>query len=193
MDELLKLDTEWFIAIHSVRNGFLDFVMPIFTNRWVWIPLYILMAVAIFRQYGVRQFGIIALSIAVMILLSDQGANLFKDNVARPRPCHNPELLEKFHITTPNGCGGPYGYFSGHAANSFAISLMMCLLMRRKNIDRWKPWLTLFGWAIMVCWSRIYMGVHYPGDVLSGAVFGLLIASFVYFFLNRFYLTPRNA
>lgn len=192
MDELLRLDTEWFMSIHSVRNGFLDFIMPVFTNRWIWIPLYVIMAFALLRRYG-KRMAVIAPVIAIMILISDQGANLFKENVKRPRPCHNPELISTFHVTTPNGCGGPFGYFSGHAANSFAISLLMCLLVRRKDIDRWKPWLILFLWALMVSWSRIYMGVHYPGDVLSGAVFGMIVAGLVYFCLNRFYLTPRNA
>lgn len=192
LDDLLRLDSEWFLAIHNVRNGFLDFVMPVFTNRWIWIPLYIFMAFALFRQYR-KHTLVIALSIGFMILLSDQGANLFKNNVKRPRPCHNVELIAKNAIITPNGCGGPFGYFSGHAANSFAISLMICLLMRRKNANRWKPWLLLFAWAFMVCWSRVYMGVHYPGDVFSGAVFGMIVSGVVYYCLSRFYLQPRNA
>lgn len=193
LDALQRLDSEWFIAINHTRNGFLDVVMPIFTNRWIWIPLYIFMAYALFRQYGSRTI-VIGLTIAIMILVSDQGANLFKNTIVkRPRPCQNTELLENNTIFTPDGCGGPYGYFSGHAANCFAISILVCLLMRRRNMDRWKTWLLLFVWALMVIWSRVYMGVHYPGDVLSGAVFGLIVGSITYYCLSKFYLAPRNA
>src|ERR1044072_6934448 len=121
LHELLRIDSEWFLAINHFRNGFLDFVMPWFSNRWIWIPLYVFMAFAIYKYYG-RKVGVIGLSIALMIVLSDQGANLVKNNVQRPRPCHNTELLYANAVNAPEGCGGPYGYFSGHAANCFAIS-----------------------------------------------------------------------
>src|ERR1044072_2912547 len=108
LDELLKLDSDLFLSIHHVRNGFLDFIMPVFSNRWIWIPLYAFMALRVFRYYGPKTV-VIALSIGLMILVSDQGANLFKNGIKRPRPCHNTELLSTNTIVTPDGCGGPYG------------------------------------------------------------------------------------
>lgn len=192
LDDLLRMDMDLFLSIHHTRNAFFDFIMPWFSNRWIWIPLYIFLAYRVFKAYNVKAL-IIVLAVALMILIADQGANLFKNNVQRPRPCNNPELLIQGAVITPNGCGGPFGFFSGHAANSFALAVMLILLMRRNNIDRWKPWLWMFAWAIMVCWSRIYMGVHYPGDLLAGAIFGSSVAGIIYILLVKFYFERRNA
>jgi undecaprenyl-diphosphatase len=192
LEELIRLDQELFVDIHGVRNGFLDFIMPVLTNRWVWIPLYLFFAWWLFRRYKAKTVVII-LAAGLMILISDQGANLFKNNVKRPRPCHDTELLKEHVIITPNGCGGPFGFFSGHATNSFALALFMFLLVLRTKTENWKPWLLVFIWAIMVCWSRIYMGVHYPGDVISGALFGMLVGGLVYLALVKFYFRRNNA
>jgi undecaprenyl-diphosphatase len=129
----------------------------------------------------------------LMIVLSDQGANLVKNSVQRPRPCNNPALYLNGPVITPDGCGGPFGFFSGHASNSFALAMIVALLMRRKNIDHWKQWLWMFAWALVVGWSRIYMGVHYPLDVISGAIYGCIIAVVTYILITRFYLDKRNA
>jgi undecaprenyl-diphosphatase len=192
LEELLKTDTGLFLSIHHVRNAFFDFIAPWLSNRWIWIPLYLWLAAKVVKYYRAQSWVII-LSVLVMIVISDQGANLFKNGVQRPRPCHNTELLSAHSVVAPEGCGGPYGFFSGHAANSFALALILLLLIRRKNQDGWRPWLWLFAWAFAVAWSRIYLGVHYPGDVLSGAVFGMIVASCVYLLLTKLYLEKRNA
>lgn len=192
LDDLLKMDTELFLSIHQARNAFFDFIMPWFSNRWIWIPLYAYLVYTLFKLYRGHMI-VIVLAVVAMVVISDQGANLFKNGIKRSRPCHNPELLATGKVQIPEGCGGPYGYFSGHASNSFAVALLMLLLVRRKDQDRWKPWLWLMAWAIVVSWSRIYLGVHYPGDVASGAVFGLLVATTVYMLLAKFYLDKRNA
>jgi undecaprenyl-diphosphatase len=192
LEELMKIDTDLFVSIHHVRNGFFDFVAPWLSNRWIWIPLYLWFAVVLVRNYKGKAWILIA-GLILMIVASDQGANLFKNNVRRPRPCQNAELLKTQNIYTPEGCGGPYGYFSGHASNSFALALIMFLLVKRKNQDGWRPWLWLFFWAFAICWSRIYLGVHYPGDVFSGAVFGTIIAGITYILLTRLYLEKHNA
>jgi undecaprenyl-diphosphatase len=184
LESLLATDQSAFIAIHSFRNEFLDAVMPVITNRWIWIPFYLLLAFWVFRTYKFRAVGII-LAAGVLILISDQGANLFKNGIKRPRPCHNVELLRQTTIITPQGCGGPYGFFSGHASNSFALAVFMFLLARKANSAKQNLWLLMFVWAAVVGWSRIYMGVHYPGDVLCGALFGTGVGAFVFFSLSK--------
>ncbi|HTF03509.1 MAG TPA: phosphatase PAP2 family protein [Bacteroidia bacterium] len=192
LEELIRLDQELFVDIHNARNGFLDFLMPVITNRWVWIPLYLFFAWWLSRKYRAKTI-VILLAAGLMIFISDQGANLFKNNVKRPRPCHNTELLKEHTVITPNGCGGPFGFFSGHATNSFALAMFMFLLVLRTKIENWKPWLLLFFWGIMVCWSRIYLGVHYPGDVLCGALFGMLVGGLTYLALVKFYFRRHDA
>jgi undecaprenyl-diphosphatase len=192
LEELVKIDTDLFVSIHHVRNGFFDFIAPWLSNRWIWIPLYLWLAFKVVKYYRAQSWAVI-LAVVLMIVISDQGANLFKNGIKRPRPCHTTELLAQHEVLAPEGCGGPYGFFSGHASNSFALALIMLLLVKRKNQDAWRPWLWMFAWAIMVAWSRIYLGVHYPGDVFSGAVFGIIVACCVYIVLTKTYLDKRNA
>ena len=113
---------------------------------------------------------------AIAILLADQlSVHLFKNTVQRLRPCHAPELQGLVYL--PYGhCGGQYGFISSHACNCMAVALFGTLFARSKLLG----WV-LFPWAVVVSLSRVYMGVHYPGDVLCGALFGLLIGTAVYF------------
>lgn len=192
LEELIRADKELFLTIHHFRNGFLDVIMPVFTNRWIWVPLYVFFAWWLYRKFKGQLIVIIPV-VALMILISDQGANLFKNNVKRPRPCHDIELLKTNVIITPNGCGGPYGYFSGHAANSWALAVLMFCMVTKADKEKRKWWLLLFAWAILVAWSRIYLGVHYPGDVLSGGIFGAIVGMSVFALLNKYYFNRKNA
>lgn len=191
-EALLNMDTDLFLSIHHVRNAFFDFIAPWLSNRWIWIPLYAWLILKVVKYYK-AQGWVVVLSVILMIVISDQGANLFKNGVKRPRPSHNTELLATNTVFTPQGAGGPYGFFSAHAANSFALALIMLLLVRRKNANGWKPWGWLFVWALAIAWSRIYLGVHYPGDVLCGALFGLIVAASVYLVLVKLYLEKQDA
>jgi len=141
-------------------------VMLIVSMRPVWIPFYVLIAWLLVLKYGKRVWIPIAL-VPVLVLLTDQGSNLLKNLVERPRPCHEP-LLEGLVHTVNGRCGGMYGFVSAHAANTFGIAAFTIPLLRRN----WYTW-TVIIWAVIVSYSRIYLGVHYPGDVLGGALLGL--------------------
>ncbi len=122
------------------------------------------------------------LFVALLILVTDQATNLFKDGLERLRPCHEPVLKEMVRLVKPS-CGGLYGYFSGHASNSFALAVFFSCIFGVKYIRL--PFLLLFV-AFLVAYSRIYIGVHYPLDVVSGMVFGSLVGMVFYPIWRRF-------
>ena len=187
MIEILKdIDQQLFLWLNSQHTGFFDQIMYFISGKYEWIPLYAAILGFIIWRYRWRSLWII-LAVVVMITLSDQIANLLKSGVKRPRPCKDPEIGHLVHLVN-NYCRGTYGFVSGHAANSFALATFMSLLFRMK-------WITvvLMIWAVLVSYSRIYLGVHYPGDVIGGALLGVLLASGIYIVLDRLRpLSPHN-
>jgi undecaprenyl-diphosphatase len=144
----------------------------------VWFPLYLLIIFLLLKKYGVSGIWIIIFFI-LAVTISDQSSGLIKDIVQRLRPSQEPLLQGKVH--TPIGIGGLYGFVSGHATNVFSITVLISLIARNK-------WVTIMFllWALVVSYSRIYVGVHYPGDIICGAVLGGLIGWGIYSLLRLF-------
>jgi len=177
MLEWLKfIDTRVFLAINGAHNGFFDFVMFWASDRLIWIPLYLFLAYLLFRHYR-RRAWILLLFAGLAITLSDQtSVHLFKQVFQRLRPCHEPSVSQLVHLV--NGkCGGMYGFISSHAANSFALATYLSLLLGKK-IRGFT--ILMLAWALLLCYSRVYLGVHYPGDVIVGAIWGAGIGAAVY-------------
>ena len=150
------------------------------SERFTWIPFYILIIVLLIKHYKKDSILIILFTV-ITIAISDQiSVHLFKDFVQRLRPCHNPTIETSLHLVN-NNCGGLYGFISSHAANSFSILVFLTPKIKDKIKYLW--W-AMIVWALLLCYSRIYLGVHYPFDVLSGIIVGSIIGFLTYKFFQ---------
>lgn len=173
LDVLNTYDEQLFLLLNGLHNSFFDVLMWWISSKLIWIPLYLFLLFLIVKNYGWETVAIL-LSVAILIALTDQASGWIKETVARFRPSHNPAIELQVH-TLRGYFGGSYGFVSSHAANSFALAYFMWSFLKKST-----PYVScLFVWAFIVAYSRIYLGVHYPGDILGGAILGLLLAMLV--------------
>ncbi|MBL7857110.1 MAG: phosphatase PAP2 family protein [Cyclobacteriaceae bacterium] len=169
MDQLLEWDKDLLLYLNSLHVPWLDPVMLFLTKTFIWLPLYILLLFLVIREYK-KDSWMILLGISFTILLTDQITSGFmKPYFARLRPSQEPELRNLLHLV--NGyMGGKFGFASSHAANTFGTASFFWLLFR--HTKKWIIW--LFLWAALMTYTRIYLGVHYPSDVIVGGLIGVV-------------------
>lgn len=187
--KILDLDTEFFLYLNSFHNDFWDTIMLMVTRKETWIPFYTIILFFFIRNYRLKSI-LIFLFLAVTILVSDQVSVLFKEIFQRLRPVHEPAIQDLVHNVLRKG--GLYGFVSSHAANSFAILIFTSSVFKNRSY-----WFLLIFWAVLFSYSRIYAGVHYPLDIIGGAILGLLVGFGLYkllmFVENHFFIVrpPR--
>jgi undecaprenyl-diphosphatase len=170
---LERIDQQLFLFLNSMNSPLCDQVMHAMSGKIIWIPLYLSILIFLGIKYK-RKFLVILLFIIIAATLSDQVSVIIKNSVHRLRPCHDPYLAGLVHLV--NGeCGGLYGFVSSHATNSFDVALLSLLFIKK----RWFT-ISIIIWALVVGYSRIYLGVHYPGDVLCGSLLGASVGWGVY-------------
>jgi undecaprenyl-diphosphatase len=182
MIEFIKeIDTHLFLFINGLNHPWLDTPFYLISQQNFWIPVYLLFLFLVFRQNGISGTLKVVVFIALLITISDQtSVKFFKNVFERYRPCHNEVIGHLVHIVK-NHCGGKFGFVSSHATNYFALSVFLITIL--KSLKTPFKWLILF-WAVLIAYSRIYLGVHYPADVTVGGIWGSIIG----FSLGKVYL-----
>lgn len=166
MEELKQIDQSLLLFLNSFHNGFWDKAVTLFTSIEIWIPFYMLIIYVIIKTYKKNSIYIL-IAIVLAIVVSDQFSGLIKNTVQRWRPTQDPVLGSLVHNVYNRG--GAYGFFSAHAANSFTMAIITVRLFKN-NIYT----ILIFTWAVLVSYTRIYIGLHYPGDILTGWIWGIL-------------------
>lgn len=172
LEHLKAIDTECFLWINGHHTTILDWVMWTLSQHWSWLVV-LSMAFALGTlRYEPRRWWLVLVAGAFCFLLADQGSVWIKDSVCRLRPCHALEEVRMFRTH----CGSEYGFVSSHAANAFAIFTLLVARYRRHTI-----YVILMAlWALTTCYSRAYLGKHYPGDLVCGALFGCFIGLIIW-------------
>jgi undecaprenyl-diphosphatase len=180
IERIDAIDTSLFLWLNGHYSPIWDQIMWFISGKLEWVPFYLILIGYLIYRYRLRSIYII-IAIAIAVTLADQLAvKAFKDVFQRLRPSNDPEISNLVHIIN-NYRGGSYGFVSNHAANTFALASFLCLLFYNRIFTY-----SIILWASVVSYSRIYLGVHYPSDVLCGALLGVLCGWLVYFAYNTF-------
>lgn len=172
IEQLHEIDQKATLWLNGFDSCISDPIMQFFSNIPVWIPMYVIVLVFLFIRLGWKKAMIVAATIALTFLLCDQFSSFVKNTVARPRPCHD-EFMVSNGLNILEGKGGLYGFFSGHASNSFGYAFSSWIGFRNDKRLKYRGYAAwIFFWAFMMSISRIFVGKHYLGDILAGAVIG---------------------
>ncbi|MCD7935741.1 MAG: phosphatase PAP2 family protein [Tannerellaceae bacterium] len=183
LEDLLILERDAFLFFNGSESPFMDRFMWLYSGKQVWLPLAFFILFLLIYKKNWREVILVVAGIALVIAMCDQFAShLCKPVFTRFRPTHHPDFME--HVKTVfNYRGGQYGFISSHAANAFGFATFLSLLLRNKLVT-----VTLFIWAILMAYSRIYLGVHFISDIIPGAIAGTVFGYIVY----RIYTFSRN-
>ncbi len=167
----LDLKILYFIN-HTLSNPVFDFIMPLVRNKFTWIPLYILLIFFIIKKYGLKSVWIIWFAILTVLIADQLSSGLIKPYFHRLRPCNNPALESWLNL--PNGMGSNWSFVSSHAANHFALAVYFIMVFIGYR-NQYKIIIPFLSWAFLIAFAQVYIGFHYPSDVICGGILGSII------------------
>ncbi len=180
MEALQQFDAGIFTTINSWHAFYFDNFMALVTVIITWLPMILMLLYMLYMKKGWRKMLAVLLAVAVVILIADQvSASIIKPLVGRLRPSRNPDLQATVHLVNQYN-GSMFGFVSSHAANCFGIATLLAFLFKNRAFT----WF-MIAWASLMCYSRIYLGVHYPGDIVCGAILGVAAAAAVYYLAKQ--------
>ena len=187
--KILELDKELFLMLNGLGSERWDSLWLLITKQVCWVPIFILIAYLLFRHLGWKHALMIFILVAVQLTFTDQTTNLVKHHFHRLRPGSTPELVHLMRVVQSRNS---FSFFSGHAANSMSVAFFLFLIMRRYV----KYMGIVFLWPLIFAYSRIYLGLHYPLDILCGYLWGIFTAVLIFqlyrFLRNRFFPQKEN-
>ena len=177
LDTLIEKDRALFVFLNGLGTESWDGFWMGITNKYTWIPLYIVLLFLLFRYFNWKKALFLLFIAALLVTFTDQFVNLIKNTIGRLRPCSDPSLQDFIRIVKKSG---GYSFISGHSTNSFAVSTFMILTLR----NHFKPIYLVLIWPLLFAYSRIYVGVHFPLDIITGMFVGIGIGYGFYFLSN---------
>lgn len=195
MNMIQSLENDIFYWINQHHNNFFDWFFWTFSQHWGWAVMLLIFFAFTTLRYEPKRWWLVLVGIALCFLCADRVSDILKDAFARPRPCHMLEDVRMFRTH----CGGPYGFPSSHAANVFALATFLCLRCHQSAIRFQRSTLSarpkysihpslftvfVFLWAIVVGYSRIYLGKHFLGDILGGLLLGMVCGLAIFFIIH---------
>ena len=182
LEKIIQLDKKLFIFLNGLGSTTFDDLWLIITKQIYWAPFFLVIFFLMYKKTGSRNFLYYIIFTAILILLCDQTANLFKNYFHRLRPCNDEEIKSVIRIVKSSAT---YSFFSGHAANSMGTTIFIFLILKKHYLHAY----LLFLFPIIFAYSRIYLGLHFPLDILTGyvfgATFGFICFKFYYKFISR--------
>ena len=182
IEEIIDFDKVIFLYLNSLGSKSFDFFWLLITNKFLNFIIYFSLLFAVYRRYGTTKALNIFLLVLILIGIVDQTTNLSKFFFERLRPCYD-EQISLLSRLVSSKCGGKFSFFSAHASNSFALATFFSFIF--KNFKLLKVLIVFF--ASLIAYSRIYIGVHYPFDILVGAIVGAFISFTYIYFLNKYF------
>jgi len=178
LEKVIALDKELLVYLNGLGSETFDSFWLAITEQTTWIPLFVVLLYLIHKKIGTKQTLYLLLAVGILITLTDQTANLFKHGFQRLRPCNDPDTKDIIRIVK----GSPsFSFFSAHAANSMGMATFLFLNFRKQ----FRFWGLLFLWPLIFAYSRIYLGLHFPLDILTGYFFGALYGTLVFFLYRK--------